>query len=53
MMECDLDTWGTLDWWFTANLGIRHERPVDRLTAGLLTEADVDRLIALDLQGMD
>ncbi|NMD94996.1 hypothetical protein HF877_06205 [Rhodococcus sp. BL-253-APC-6A1W] len=52
-LQCQLDPWGTLDWWFTAHLGIHNERPVDRLIAGHLTEADVDRLVALELQGMD
>lgn len=52
-LQCQFDPWGTLDWWFTAHLGIHNERPVDRLIAGLLTEADVDRLVALELQGMD
>lgn len=52
-LECKLDPWGTLDWWFTTNPGIHNERPVDRLSAGLLTEADVDQLVAADLQGMD
>ncbi|NRI67667.1 hypothetical protein FEZ60_19270 [Rhodococcus sp. MS16] len=53
LLECDLDPWGTLDWWFTENPLIGDQRPVDRLTAQALTEADVDVMVAAEQMGMD
>ncbi|MDV7357686.1 hypothetical protein R4282_32350, partial [Rhodococcus oxybenzonivorans] len=53
LMECDLDPWGTLDWWFTENPLIGDQRPVDRLTAQALTEAEVDVMVAAEQMGMD
>ncbi|TCN53535.1 hypothetical protein EV641_106181 [Rhodococcus sp. SMB37] len=52
-MECDLDPWGTLDWWFTENAFIGGERPVDRLEQGHLTEEDVDLMVEAEQLGMD
>ncbi|MDV7089347.1 hypothetical protein [Rhodococcus opacus] len=53
LMECDLDPWGTLDWWFTENPLIGDQRPVDRLTAHMLTEAEVELMVAAEQMGMD
>jgi hypothetical protein len=53
LMECDLDPWGTLDWWFTENPLIGGRRPVDRLTAQALTEAEVELMVAAEQMGMD
>ncbi|NMM91539.1 hypothetical protein B2J88_45815 [Rhodococcus sp. SRB_17] len=53
LMECDLDPWGTLDWWFTENPLIGDQRPVERLTAQTLTETDVDVMVAAEQMGMD
>ena len=52
-MECDLDPWGTLDWWFTENPLIRDQRPVDRLAVHILTEAEVELMVAAEQMGMD
>lgn len=52
-LECDLDPWGTLDWWFTDNALIGGERPVDRLTHGRLTEHDIDLMVEAEQLGMD
>lgn len=55
LMECDLDPWGTLDWWFTENPLIGDQRPVDRFTAQTLTEAEVEVevMVAAEQMGMD
>ncbi|WP_280783362.1 hypothetical protein [Rhodococcus opacus] len=53
LMECDLDPWGTLDWWFTENPLIEGQRPVDRLTVQALTEAEVELMVAAEQMGMD
>ncbi|MDI9953270.1 hypothetical protein [Rhodococcus sp. IEGM 1305] len=53
LMECDLDPWGTLDWWFTENPLIGDQRPVDRLAAHTLTEAEVELMVAAEQMGMD
>lgn len=53
LMECDLDPWGTLDWWFTENPLIGDQRPVDRLIAQVLTEAEVEVMVAAEQMGMD
>lgn len=53
LMECDLDPWGTLDWWFTENPLIGDQRPVDRLIAQALTEAEVELMVAAEQMGMD
>ncbi|WP_186301117.1 hypothetical protein [Rhodococcus sp. WB9] len=53
LMECDLDPWGTLDWWFTENPLIDNRRPVDRLTAHALTDAEVELMVAAEQMGMD
>ena len=53
LMECDLDPWGTLDWWFTENPLIRDQRPVDRLAVHILTEAEVELMVAAEQMGMD
>ncbi|WP_237737264.1 hypothetical protein [Rhodococcus sp. 21391] len=53
LMECDLDPWGTLDWWFTENPLIGDRRPVDRLIAHALTEAEVELMVAAEQMGMD
>ncbi|MFC9839335.1 hypothetical protein ACFVKB_36865 [Rhodococcus sp. NPDC127530] len=53
LMECDLDPWGTLDWWFTENPLIGDQRPVDRLTAHALTEPEVELMVAAEQMGMD
>jgi len=52
-MECDLDPWGTLDWWFTENHLIGGDRPADRLEQGLLSERDVDLMVEAEQMGMD
>ncbi|MFM1722979.1 hypothetical protein ABEU20_001540 [Rhodococcus sp. PAM 2766] len=52
-MECDLDPWGTLDWWFTEDHLLDGQSPVERLAAGTLSEHDIDRMIAHDRMGMD
>lgn len=52
-LECDLDPWGTLDWWFTDNAIIDGDRPVDRLARGRLTEREVDLMIDAEHLGMD
>ena len=52
-MECDLDPWGTLDWWFTENPLIGDQRPVDRLAVHMLTEAEVELMVAAEQMGMD
>ncbi|WP_137725525.1 hypothetical protein [Prescottella subtropica] len=53
VMECDLDPWGTLDWWCTAQPHLGDRRPVDVLNAGELSAYDVDRMIGHDRAGMD
>ena len=53
LMESDLDPWGTLDWWFTENPLIDDQRPVDRLIAHALTEAEVELMVAAEQMGMD
>ncbi|KXF49381.1 hypothetical protein AXA44_25020 [Rhodococcus sp. SC4] len=53
LMECDLDPWGTLDWWFTENPLIGDQRPVDRLAVHVLTEAEVELMVAAEQMGMD
>ncbi|QYB04363.1 hypothetical protein I1A62_07635 [Rhodococcus sp. USK10] len=53
LMESDLDPWGTLDWWFTENPLIDDQRPVDRLIAQTLTEAEVQLMVAAEQMGMD
>ncbi|MHC3370782.1 hypothetical protein AAI421_28075 (plasmid) [Rhodococcus aetherivorans] len=52
-MDCDLDPWGTLDWWFTENDLIGGERPVDRLERGRLTLQDVGLMVEAEQMGMD
>ncbi|QSE95159.1 hypothetical protein JWS13_44410 [Rhodococcus pseudokoreensis] len=53
LMESDLDPWGTLDWWFTENPLIDDQRPVDRLIAQTLTDAEVQLMVAAEQMGMD
>ncbi|QTJ68535.1 hypothetical protein HYG77_25140 [Rhodococcus sp. ZPP] len=51
LMECDLDPWGTLDWWFTENPLIGDQRPVDRMLAHTMTGTEVELMVVAEQNG--
>lgn len=53
LLECDADPWGSLDWWFSADEGLRGQRPIDLLESNELAAEDVDLAIERVQQGMD
>jgi hypothetical protein len=53
LLQCNEDSWGALDWWYSEDEAFDGQRPVDLLATGALTEELVGPAVTLGRRAMD